>query len=417
VEFGAAAFVQEDRLGRVRSQSLLLEQTGSDAMRTVTIKAIEAVQSIRAGIDDASLMEKFNISPKGLRILFNQLVASGLLQCSELEERMSLSYGTVVIDPYRAKWPDTEAKKLLIGAEEALNCIKSGMSDTALMRKYRLSNKGLESLFRKLLRAKLISQSELDERVSGRQTAILLDEQAGEHFAVDSSGPIITPTEILNVIRAGTSRDALREKYNISDTELEVFLDELVCKKLITQRELDRRLPISINEFSIRHRFSNKVICSDEATSFAALVQMAAASRADLGNSDLGGCYLPGINLSGARLCGAKLAGANLVGVDFTGAQLNGADLVSANLHGAILYKTNLAKANLSECNMNMVYGVWAFLAEANLSEANLSNANLAGANLSGANLFQAILIGTNLAGAYLKDASLELAKMGNVPL
>lgn len=391
--------------------------TSGNAMRTVVIKAIEAVQSIRSGIDDASLMEKFNISLKGLHILFNQLVASGLLQRSELEERMSLACGTVVIDPYRAKWPDPQIKKLLINAEEALNCIRSGMSDTALMKKYRLSVKGLQSLFTKLLTAKLISQSELDERVSGPQTSLLLDEQAGEPFAVDSAGPGIACTEILDIIKTGTSRDALREKYNISDTHLDAFLDELVCKNLITQRELDLRLPVFINEFRIRHRFSNQVIFSHEATSFAALVEMAAASGIDLGNCDLGGCYLPGIDLSGARLCGAKLAGANLVGVDFTGAQLNGADLVSANLHGTILYKANLAKANLSECNMSMVHGVWAFLAEANLSEANLTKANLAGANLSGANLFQAILTGTNLTGAYLKGASLELAEIGNVPL
>jgi len=386
-------------------------------MRNVVIKAIEAVQSIRSGMDDTSLMEKFNISLKGLHILFNQLVASGLLQRSELEERMSLACGTVIIDPYRAKWPDPQIEKLLINAEEALNCIRSGMSDTALMRKFRLSAKGLQSLFTKLLTAKLISQSELGERLSGPQTGLLLDEQAGEHFAVGSSGPSIASTNILDVIRAGTSRDSLREQYNISDRQLDAFLDELVCKNLITQGELDIRLPVCINEFSIRHRFSNKVIFSDKATSFAALVQMAAASGIDLGNCDLGGCYLPGIDLSGARLCGAKLAGANLVGVDFTGAQLNGADLISANLHGTILYKTNLAKANLSECNMNTVYGVWAFLAEANLSDANLTNANLAGANLSGANLFQAILSGTNLTGAYLKGANIELATPGKVPL
>ena len=167
--------------------------TSSNAMRTVTIKAIEAVQSIRLGIDDASLMEKFNISLKGLHILFNQLVASGLLQRSELEERMSLACGTAVIDPHRGKWPDPQIKKLLINAEEALNCIRSGMSNTALMRKFRLSAKGVQSLFTKLLTAKLISQSELDDRISGPQTGLLLDEQAGEPFAVDPPDPISLP--------------------------------------------------------------------------------------------------------------------------------------------------------------------------------------------------------------------------------
>ncbi len=384
-------------------------------MRTVIIKAIEAVQSIRAGMDDVSLMEKFNITPKGLHALFTQLVAAGLLQRSELEDRMSLSYGTVVIDPNRIKWPEKRTRKLLINAEEALNCIRSGMSETALMRKYHLSTKGLQSLFNKLLRKELISQTELDGRISSGQTAFLLDEQAVYDLVVDSPAPGLAAEDTLDLIKTGTTRGFLREKYNISDTQIEGFLDELVSKKLITQAELDRGLPISVKEFYIRHRLSNEVIFSAQAPSFAALVEMAAASGVDLGDSDLSGCHLPRIDLSGARLSRAKLTGANLVGVDLTGARLEEADLVSADLYGAILYKTNLAKANLSESNMTMVYGVWAFLSGANLSESNLTNASLAGANLSGANLFQAILSGTNLAGSYLRDASLELAKMEKV--
>ncbi|HTY26033.1 MAG TPA: pentapeptide repeat-containing protein [Desulfomonilaceae bacterium] len=379
-------------------------------MRTVTIRAIEAVQSIRAGMDDASLMEKFDISFKGLHTLFKQLVAAGLMQRSELEDRMSLSYGTVVIDPNRLKWPEKRTEKLLISAGEALNCIRPGMSETALMRKYRLSTKGLQSLFNKLLREKLISQSELDGRISSAQTAFLLDEQAVNNLVIDSPVPGLAVEDILDLIRAGTTRDLLREEYNISDAQIEGFLDELVSKKLITQAELDRRLPISVKEFYIRHRLSNEVIFSAQAPSFGALVEMAAASGVDLGDSDLSGCHLPRIDLSGARLSRAKLTRANLVGVDLTGARLEEANLVSADLYGAILYKTNLAKANLSESNMTMVYGVWAFLSGANLFESNLTNANLAGANLSGANLFQAILSGTNLAGAYLRGASLELA-------
>jgi uncharacterized protein YjbI with pentapeptide repeats len=384
-------------------------------MRTVTIKAIEAVQSIRAGMDDVSLMEKFKITPQGLHILFKQLVAAGLLQRSELEDRMSLSYCTVVIDPNRAMWPESQTKKLLINAEEALNCIRSGMSETALMRKYRLSAKGLQSLFSKLLRKKLISQSELERRVSGGQSSFLLDEQPAKNLVVDSPAPGVVAEDILDLIRAGTTRDFLKEKYKISDTQIEGFLDELICNKLITQTELDRRLATSAREFHIRHRFSNEIIFSAEAASFAAVVEMAAASGVYLGESDLSGCHLPRIDLSGARLFRAKLARANLVGVDLTGARLEEADLVSADLYGAILYKANLAKANLSESNMKMVYGAWAFFSGANLSESNLTDANLAGANLSGANLFQTILVRTNLAGAYLKGTNLDLAKMENV--
>ncbi len=402
------------RLGRAR-RSIFLEHDSSSAMRTVTIKAIEAVQGIRSGMDDVSLMEKFNITPKGLHDLFKQLVAAGLLQRSELEERMTLSYGTVVIDPNRATWPEKQSKKLLINAKEALNCIRSGMSEAALMRQYRLSAKGLQSLFSKLLREKLISQSELESRASGGQGSFLLDDRPGESLVIDSFTPRVVAEDILDLIKAGTTRDFLKEKYKISDAQIEGFLDELVYKKLITQTELNHRLPISVREFHIHHRFSNEVIFSAEATSFARLVEMAAASGVDLGHSDLSGCHLPGIDLSGARLFRAKMARANLVGVDLTGARLEEADLVSADLYGAILYKANLARADLSESNMTMVYGLWAFFSEANLSESNLTDANLAGANLSGANLFQAILVGTNLSGAYLKGTSLDLAKMPNI--
>jgi hypothetical protein len=46
-----------------------------------------------------------------------------------------------------------------IGAREAANDIRSGMTDAELMEKYHLTAKGLESLFRKLVEAKLLDQS------------------------------------------------------------------------------------------------------------------------------------------------------------------------------------------------------------------------------------------------------------------
>ncbi len=46
-----------------------------------------------------------------------------------------------------------------IGARQAVNDIKSGMTDAELMEKYKLTAKGLESLFGKLVEAKLLDQS------------------------------------------------------------------------------------------------------------------------------------------------------------------------------------------------------------------------------------------------------------------
>lgn len=56
----------------------------------------------------------------------------------------------------------------IVNAEDAAHSIKSGMSDQALMEKYELSPKGLQSLFRKLVAAGAIEQSVLDQRKSYR---------------------------------------------------------------------------------------------------------------------------------------------------------------------------------------------------------------------------------------------------------
>jgi hypothetical protein len=54
--------------------------------------------------------------------------------------------------------------KAIVNGEDAVQSIRSGMTDEALMEKYEISQKGLESLFRKLIAAGAIEQSDLDHR-------------------------------------------------------------------------------------------------------------------------------------------------------------------------------------------------------------------------------------------------------------
>ena len=51
-----------------------------------------------------------------------------------------------------------------VAAKDVVKDIRSGMSDSDLMRKYRVSAKGLEKLFAKLVRAGALKQSDLDQR-------------------------------------------------------------------------------------------------------------------------------------------------------------------------------------------------------------------------------------------------------------
>jgi hypothetical protein len=53
-----------------------------------------------------------------------------------------------------------------VDAKEALDDIRGGMADTALMKKYRLSAKSLHGLIRKLVDADVLDQSEMEERAA-----------------------------------------------------------------------------------------------------------------------------------------------------------------------------------------------------------------------------------------------------------
>jgi len=141
-----------------------LKQMGGEAAR-----ADEAVNCIRSGMDDAELAERFNLSFAGLQKLFEELMAAGKLTEPEIYERNPLSPGSVVVDIAEAKLlPDTSSKKPVIEAAEALQCIREGMSDSTLMKRYNISAKGLESLFKKLVAAGVIDQSDIEKRIMGR---------------------------------------------------------------------------------------------------------------------------------------------------------------------------------------------------------------------------------------------------------
>jgi hypothetical protein len=62
-----------------------------------------------------------------------------------------------------------------IKAKQALKDIRSGMDDLTLMEKYKITDKGLTSLFKKLVGAGLMSQRELDGRDSTFVSTVTLD--------------------------------------------------------------------------------------------------------------------------------------------------------------------------------------------------------------------------------------------------
>jgi DNA-binding response OmpR family regulator len=142
----------------------------------IRISAKKVVDLIRSGMDDAALMETFNLSAKALHSLLDQLVAAGALTQSEVNDRGSLSPGSVVIDADNLRLPNESKAKPIISAADAVKCIRSGMDDSSLMKRYNISARALRSLFGKLVASGALGQFEIDKRISETHEWAILKE-------------------------------------------------------------------------------------------------------------------------------------------------------------------------------------------------------------------------------------------------
>ena len=143
-------------------------------MEKKKISAKEVVTDIRAGMSDSALMKKYLLSNAGLQSLFDKLVTGGYIDLAEIQERTQGFLGTVVIsETFLAEAlgkaedscePLKSKSATRVNAQEAARDVRSGVDDATLMEKYRLSAKGLQSLFRKLMAVNLIRQIDLDRR-------------------------------------------------------------------------------------------------------------------------------------------------------------------------------------------------------------------------------------------------------------
>jgi hypothetical protein len=163
-----------------------LRASGGDIVEKKKIRAKNAVADIRSGMSDADLMSKYALSNTGLQSLFDKLVTAGYIDLVEILERAPLFLGTVDISESFSSSETVKAEdrgqpiktkaETRVNAHEAARDIRSGMDDSALMQKYRLTSKGLSSLFRKLMEVGLIKQTDIDRRNIGFEHTVLLTE-------------------------------------------------------------------------------------------------------------------------------------------------------------------------------------------------------------------------------------------------
>jgi hypothetical protein len=136
-----------------------------------------------------------------------------------------------------------------ISARDAVADIRSGMSDTALMKKYEVSKDGLQSLFNKLVNNGFIDLGEMRSRLSDCWGTVVVPEtdifgaNGGAKDQPLKSKPIrtINALEAARDIRLGLDDFALTEKYHLTPKGLTGLCNKLLSMGLLAQADLDRR--------------------------------------------------------------------------------------------------------------------------------------------------------------------------------
>jgi hypothetical protein len=78
------------------------------------IKASEIVSEVRSGTDNYELMDKYQLSARGLKTIFEKLVATGLIKRREIADRMPLYQDPVVPTPIRVAQRSQPSERLPI---------------------------------------------------------------------------------------------------------------------------------------------------------------------------------------------------------------------------------------------------------------------------------------------------------------
>ncbi len=184
-------------------------------MEKKKVSATESVMDIRSGMSDAALMEKYRLLPSGLQSLFDKLVGHGYIDLSEIHQRrpdylemVAMSTAFPQSQEHEAddvRQPVRSGLHVQVNAQEVTRDIRSGMDDSALMEKYKLSSKGLQSLFNKLKDVRLIQQIDIDRRGLGMDHTVEDSDKIGEKVSVNvfssREGVPLTPTSSKPIIR------------------------------------------------------------------------------------------------------------------------------------------------------------------------------------------------------------------------
>ncbi len=122
-----------------------------------------------------------------------------------------------------------------IDAKQALKDIRAGFDDAALMKKYNLSSKGLQSLYGKLMAAGVLHTEVIQDAGVPDQTRSEIGAGAGMRE--------VSAKEAIVDIKSGLSDETLMGKYKVSATGLQNMFEQLLDAGLITEDDLEKGKP------------------------------------------------------------------------------------------------------------------------------------------------------------------------------
>ena len=125
------------------------------------IKARDAVRDIRSGMTDSGLMEKYGLSAKGLQSLFLKLLEAKAITHAEMNQRRAIYHDKTLVQQ--------------IDARAIVKDIRSGMTDSELMKKYDLSSEGLRFALQTLTDTEVIALEELYATSSSAHDTVFVE--------------------------------------------------------------------------------------------------------------------------------------------------------------------------------------------------------------------------------------------------
>lgn len=137
-----------------------------------------------------------------------------------------------------------EKPRLTVNAREAVRLFRSGMSDSDLMKRYNISARSPERLFKKLLDEGEIEKAELNRRLFRSERSHIVDvvsDTVVRREETQKKKVRISAGDVLDRIRYGMSDIELMDHYNLSARGLDRLLKRLVRRGDIVAEDLKER--------------------------------------------------------------------------------------------------------------------------------------------------------------------------------